>query len=318
MHCAAYSLQNTILQNFYIFFWNSKILRIFAPVDKSKHLIYTKFNMKKIFIALAFAVAFVGCSQNDKPEGVKPSEVKAEVVLTPEQEFEQTINNLKKQLKRRNSNKDSLQQVYDDYLAEQSKKHMGTQLGLSITRSMAIDFNVKQLDSVMNLCELYANDDQLKRLSKAAIAAEVTAVGKHYVDINGIDLHNAKKRISLSSIVNKGKPVVVNFWAPWSIPSRDIIRKQLVEYNLEYAGKVNFVSVAVLEDSITFIHRAASEMAIEWTSIYADNPQESPTVKYGTLGIPFVMIIGKNGIIKERNVKAEDIKAAIDKELGRK
>ena len=235
--------------------------------------------------------------------------------LTPEQEFERTINNLTKQLKKRGSNTDSIKQVYDAYLIEQSQKYLGTPLGLSITRSMAEDFTRQQMDSVMSLCDLYANDDRLRRLWKAAIAADSTSVGMKYVEIEGVDLNNTQERVSLSGIVAQGKPVVVNFWASWSIPSCDIIRKQLVEYNLEYADKVNFVSVAVLEDSIKSIQRAASEMAIEWTSIYADNPQESPTKKYGTLGIPFVMIIGKNGIIKARDIKPEDILKAIENEL---
>ena len=275
--------------------------------------------MKKVFFAIAIAIAVVSCSQGNEPApAVKPSEVKTEKVLTPEQEFEQTVNNLRKQLKKRGSNKDSLMQVYDAYLAEQSQKYLGTPLGLSITRSMAIDFNRHQLDSAMNLCELYANDEQLKRLLRASVAAEATAVGKRYTDIVGLDIHNAKRNTSLSSVVSKGKPVLVNFWAPWSIPSRDIIRKQLVEYSLEYSGKINFVSVAVLEDSVTFIHREASEMAIEWTSIYANDPNNAPTEKYGTLGIPFVMLIGRDGIIKARNLKAEEIKDALDRELGLK
>ena len=271
--------------------------------------------MKKLFIVIATVIAFASCSQdNNTPAQKTPSATPAEhKVLTPDQEFERTINNLRKQFKKRGANKDSLQKVYDDYLTEQSQKYMGTQLGLSITRSMAIDFNVKQLDSVMDLCDLYANDEQLNRLMKAAKAAEATAVGKHYVDIAGLDLHNAKKNVSLSSVVNKGKPVVVNFWAPWSIPSRDIIRKQLVDYYLQYHKKVNFVSVAVLEDSVTFVHRAASEMAIDWTSFFSNDPKNLPTEKYGTLGIPFVMIIGSDGIIKARNIKPEDLQEAIEK-----
>lgn len=274
--------------------------------------------MKKIFLAIAIAATFAGCSKQSEADNAQPisSAVKQEKVLTPAQEFEQHINDLKKKFKRRGSNKDSLQVVYDNYMKEMSIKHQGDSLGLMIVKSMAIDYNSKQLDSVMNICELYRNDSQLQRLAKASVAVEATAVGKRYVDFSGI-YPKSEKPFKLSSIVNQGKPVVVNFWASWSIASRDEIRKNIFEYATEYKGKVNFVSVAVWEDSVTFVNRAISELLMEWPVMYTEGRENSPTEAYGVLGIPHVMLIGKDGIIRGRNLRDEEIKAAIEKELRR-
>lgn len=277
--------------------------------------------MKKIFLAIAIAATCFSCSQK-APEETKTADVKQEKVLTPEQEFQAHLNDLKKKFKRRGSNKDSLQLVYDNYLKEQAKIHLGDSLGLSITQSMASDFDSKQLDSVMNLCERYKNDPVLQELAHASIAAENTRVGRPYIDIAGEDVTTAKfdkkgKDISLSKIIAKGKPVLVNFWSSGSIASRNDMSKVIIPTFDEFEGKVNFLSVAVWEDSITFTHRAISELMIKWPCIYTGGKENSPTEQYGILKIPHVILIGKDGIIKARGIREEEIKAALLKEIGK-
>jgi len=271
--------------------------------------------MKKIVFTVLIAAAFASCSQTSAPA---PEEAapKAQKVLTPEEEFEARITDLKKKFKRRDANKDSLQAVYDAYLHDQAKLHMGEKLGLEITRSMAIDFNSRQLDSVMNLCELYKSDPQIMHLHKASKAAEATAPGTRFIDIAGEDCRNNKPN-KLSSLIRNGKPSVVNFWSSWSIPGRDEIRKYIYELNANYGSRVNFVSIAVWEDSITFTHRATSELDMNWPCLYTGGKENSPTEAYGILGIPHVLLIGSDGIIKARGLRGNEIEAALKKELKR-
>ena len=284
--------------------------------------------MKKIFISLFAAAALIGCSQTESntsastEAAASSSEIKVPSTVankpkTPEQEFKAHINDLNKKMKRRNANKDSLMVEYENYLRESSLKYMGDTLGLMITRSMAVDFNKKQLDSVMNICDLYRNDPELQQMAKAAVAAEATAVGKRYVDIKGLNVKNDKKTLTLSSVVAQGKPVLVNFWNTKSIPSRDVIRNNMLDLQKQFGSKVNFCSVAVLEDSITFVHRATEDLMYDWPSIYTEGTDKSPVDVYGAHGVPFIMLIGRDGIIKARNIKADDLKEVLEKELGK-
>lgn len=273
--------------------------------------------MKKIFFSLLAVVALFSCSQNNESNESKVKETKSAEAkaLSPMQEFEATIKDLEKKGRRRGSNKDSLKVVYDNYLKEMSQKHAGDSLGLTITQSMAVAFTSKQIDSVLNVCELYKNDPTLQNLYHAAVAAEATAVGKKYIDVKGINVANDKAGLTLSSVVAKGKPVLVNFWNSANVPSRDVIRTYLFPMNDEYKGKVNFCSIAVWEDSITFVHRATDELMIDWPSIYTEGRENSPTDAYGVTTLPFVMLIGRDGVIKARGIKAEEIKDVLDAEL---
>ena len=279
--------------------------------------------MKKIFIVLMVAVAFVGCSQKNEDTSTATEKAKAQAkakqeerMMSAEAQFEARINELKKLGKRRDANKDSLNAVYDAYLREQAQAHIGEKLGLEITRTLSVDYNCKQLDSVMNLCQLYKEDPELNKLYSAAKAAEATAPGAKYIDFVGEERKSNKPR-PLSSYVGKGKPVVLTFWSSSSIASRDEIRKYIFPAVQEYRNKVNFVSTAVWEDTIYDAHRAASELEMDWTMLYAGQRENSPTDAYGVLRIPNTFIIGNDGIIKARNLRGEEIEAAIKKVLGK-
>lgn len=274
------------------------------------------------------AAAFVSCSNNETSNSQEttaqavPTEIQNAPKLTentksPIQDFNARIKELDKKLKRRGANKDSLQAVKDAFIREVCESHCGDSLGLQITQTMAIDFNIKQMDSVLNICDLYKNDPTLQKYRQLAIAAEATATGKKYVDIKGINVANDKKTLALSAVLAKGKPVLVNFWGSWSIPSRDVIRTQLMDLEKDYANKLNICSVAVWEDSITYVHRASDEMLIDWASIYTEGRENSPTDAYGIHSVPFIMLINPNGIIKARNIKPEEIRDLLDRELGK-
>jgi ribosome assembly protein YihI (activator of Der GTPase) len=280
--------------------------------------------MKKFFyIAIMIAAVFAGCSnqgneQNAAEEARAKSKAKLEDRLTsPEAQFEARLQELKKLGKRRGVNKDSLQAVYDAYLQEQAMAHIGEDLGLKITHSLAVNFNYKQLDSVMNLCEVYKQDPELNRLYEAALNAEATGVGKRYVDFEAEE-RRGDKMTRLSKLMAKGKPIVLTFWTSSSIPCRNEIREFIQPIVQDYRKDVLFVCTAVMEDTIYDAQRAASELEIIWPMLYAGDKNNPPTKPYGVLHLPHTLIIGKDGIIKARGLRGAQIEEAIKKEIGRK
>ena len=276
--------------------------------------------MRKFIFAVMTALVLVGCGQKTEENAAEKAQAiskakREERMMSPEAQFEARINELKKLGKRRDANKDSLQAVYDAYLQEQALAHIGDKLGLEITHSLCEDFNCKQLDSVMNLCELYKNDSILNEYYIAATAAENTAVGKRYVDFE-CEERRGDIPTKFSNMFKHNKPVLLTFWTSSSIPSRNELRDYIKPIVQEYRRKILFVSAAVWEDTIYDAQRAASELEIIWPMLYSGKKTNSPTTPYGVLKLPYTILISRDGIIKARGLRGKEIEEAIKKELG--
>lgn len=264
--------------------------------------------MKKfIYGAMAF-VMLASCGNGTKPEFNFKAEKEA---------YSHWMKEFMQKYNAPGANRDSLESVYEQYTQELAEQHIGDSLGLMLTIEAAYDMNRQQLDSAMNLCELYKNDERLQTLSKALTAVENTSAGCAYVDIEGLDA-NTGAPVKLSDIVAQGKPVVIDFWASWCVPCRNEISRSLAQYAPKYSDKVNFVGIAVWEDTITTTQKAISELPISWPVIFAGSRENSPTEPYGIMGIPQIMLIGADGVIKARDLRGEAIETAILNEIGEK
>lgn len=215
------------------------------------------------------------------------------------------------------ANQDSLEALYNAKVKEVADAHVGDALGLVLTQQQAYDYTFAELDSVMNLCDLYKNDEILQKMAESKKAEEATSAGNNFIDVEGVNATTGEP-MKLSDIVGKGKPTIVDFWASWCGPCRREITNFLSKYAPQYKGKCNFVGIAVWENSIDDTKGAMEQLPITWPILFAGGREDSPTTQYGIMGIPEIMLVGADGVILNRGLRGEKIAEAIDAALAKK
>ena len=151
-----------------------------------------------------------------------------------------------------------------------------------------------------------------KQIRETIEITKKTAIGKPAINITENDATG--KAVSLSSF--KGKYVLVDFWASWCGPCRAENPNIVKMYN-EYKDKgFNILGVSLDSDKDAWLQAIKADH-LAWTEVSdLDAWKNSAAIAYRIKGIPFNLLLDKNGIIIAINLRGIDLENKLKEVLN--
>jgi len=148
------------------------------------------------------------------------------------------------------------------------------------------------------------NDPEAKKLLKAieGMNGDNAMIGKTFE----AELKTLDGKILSMPKDTIGKVVVVDFWASWCGPCRQLM-PHLIKFHAKFAPQGVMVVGISLDKDKAAMEKYIKEAGIPWVITYSGKGWGDPTAaKYGVEGIPSVWVIGKDGKIVSTNAAGRE------------
>lgn len=155
-----------------------------------------------------------------------------------------------------------------------------------------------------------------KQLKESLESIAPIALGEKYKDLELVDENG--KTVQLSDYVKPGQYNMVEFWASWCGPCRGEIPHLRHVYDAYGKGKdaFNMISVSI-DDKEKDWKQALKEENMKWTQLCDLKGWKGEVInKYKIQGVPFCLILDKEGRIIDHGVRGSELDALLIKYLG--
>jgi thiol-disulfide isomerase/thioredoxin len=159
-----------------------------------------------------------------------------------------------------------------------------------------------------NMTKHYPNSGFAKSFVSRVEQMKTTAIGSLAPEINLPS--PSGELIPLSSL--RGKVVLIDFWASWCGPCRKENPNVVAMYNELKSKGFDIYSVSLDKDKAAW-ERAIAQDGLVWKSHVSDLAYWSSVVvkQYGFQGIPFTVLIDKEGKIVAKGLRGEALENAV-------
>lgn len=207
----------------------------------------------------------------------------------------------------------ALVQSHNKYLQNFIEKNTGSLTSLAAIQQLQIEeFLPTYIKLDEGLFAKYPNSAYIKNFHASVAAQKKLAVGTPAPDIT-METPDGKQ-LSLSSL--KGKVVLIDFWASWCGPCRAENPNVVKAYNKYSPKGFDIYSVSLDKDKDKWIAAIAKDK-LTWKNHVTDyKAWQSPVVPlYNFNGIPYNVLLDKDGNIIAKNLRGEDLEKKLSEVL---
>ena len=112
-----------------------------------------------------------------------------------------------------------------------------------------------------------------------------------------------------------GKVVLVDFWATWAGPCVAEIPIMKKTYEL-YRDKGFEIVGLSCDRNLADLEKFVKEKEIPWTIVYGENGPSPTVAYYGIMGIPTMILVGKDGNVVSLGTRGPELRKELEKLLG--
>jgi len=273
-------------------------------------------------VLCALLVSIAACSNTSESQIVSETETWfKETIESAKAEFQTIYSDESKSEEERMSAigvlQDKLASDVKDKAAEVIDSYPSSQAAVIALKSACNFYEPEELESALAKLEGdAAKDEFVEGLQRVVSSRKSTAAGNKFVDFTIVqdEADPDGSTVRFSDFVGCGKYVLVDFWASWCGPCKREIPNIANVYDKYKGDDFDVLSVAVW-DKPEDTKAAAQAHGVIWNQII--NAQSIPTDLYGIDGIPHIMLVGPDGTILNRDLRGDDIEAAVSEALGR-